>query len=294
MHFAGGARGPTVGAMPFAPPPLEDELGDILEKAMRHAGLTEDQLAAATGIEAGRIKDAEDYRYDFSCIELQKLAIALGLNEVGLCAMGEGKYPLPALPPLPFALHTIALPYGIGRVNAYIVENSATKATLLVDTVDCPERLLAAWPAGRAWPEAVLLTHWDRDHAGGLPGLLHRKPAVPVLAPVARPGFAVETVGEGAERSIAGFRIRVYRTPGHTAEHNAYLVAAGPAEAPAVLFSGDLLFAGSLGGAFYCCQTLRREVRRVVGALPESTVIAPGHGPLTTVANERRYNPFIG
>ncbi len=280
--------------MPFAPPPLEDELGDILEKAMRHAGLTEEQLAAATGIEAGRIKDAEDYRYDFNCTELQKLAVALGLNEVGVCALGEGKYPLPALPPLPFALHTIALPYGIGRVNAFLVEDTASGATVLVDTVDCPDRLLANWPRGVALPEAVLLTHWDRDHAGGLPGLVARRPGLVVYAPAPRPGFAVEPVGEGVERILAGFRLRVFRTPGHTAEHNAYHLAAGPAEAPGVLFSGDLIFAGSLGGAFYCCHTLRREARRVVGALPAATVIAPGHGPLTTIANERRFNPFLG
>ena len=155
-------------SIPFAPPPLEDELGDILDKAIRHAGLTEAQLAAVTGIDAGRIKDAEDYRYDFTCAELQKLAIALGLNEVGVCALGEGKYPLPALPPLPYALHTIALPYGIGRVNAFILENPVTKATLLVDTVDCPERLLAAWPAGVAWPEAVLMA--VGASAGGFAG----------------------------------------------------------------------------------------------------------------------------
>ncbi len=282
--------------MPFAPPPLEDELGDILDKAMRHAGLTEDQLAATTGIDAGRIKDAEDYRYDFTCTELQKLAIALGLNEVGVCALGEGKYPLPALPPLPFALHTIALPYGIGRVNAFVLENVATRATLLVDTVDCPERLLAAWPAGIAWPELVLLTHWDHDHAGGLPGVLRRCGGLPVVAPAARPLVGAVAVGEGDERVAGGFRIRVLRTPGHAAEHNAYYVtaAAGPAGAAGVLFSGDLIFAGSLGGAFYCCHTLRHEVRRVMDALPPETVIAPGHGPLTTIANERRFNPFLG
>ncbi|HLP09744.1 MAG TPA: MBL fold metallo-hydrolase [Opitutaceae bacterium] len=278
--------------MSFAPP-LEDELGDILDKAMRNAGLTEAQLAAATGIDAGRIKDAEDYRYDFSCIELQKLAIALGLNEVGVCALSQGKYPLPELPELPFRLHTIALPYGIGRVNAFVVEHPATRATLVVDTADCPERLLSAWPQGIANPAAVLLTHWDRDHSGGLPALVHRSPTARVLAPAKRTGFAVESVGEGIERELAGFHVHVFRTPGHTAEHNAYHLSLGDA-APGVLFSGDLIFAGSLGGAFHCCQTLRREARRVVDLLPADTLIAAGHGPFTTIANERRFNPFLG
>jgi glyoxylase-like metal-dependent hydrolase (beta-lactamase superfamily II) len=275
-------------------PFLEDELGDVLDKALQHAGLTEDQLAGITGIEANRIKDAEDYRYDFTCAELQKLAVALGLNEVGVCAMGEGKYPLPELPALPFALRVIALPYGIGRVNAFILQRSDTAQTLLVDTVDCPERLAAAWPAGVPQPAAVLLTHWDRDHAGGLPAATLRRPGLPVLAPAARPGLAVEVVGEGDQRSLAGFCIRVFRTPGHIAEHNAYHVTAADLPGAGVLFSGDLIFAGSLGGAFYCCHTLHKEARRVVAALPEQTIVAPGHGPLTTIANERRFNPFLG
>lgn len=275
-------------------PFLEDELGDVLDKALQHAGLTEDQLAATTGIEANRIKDAEDYRYDFTCAELQKLAVALGLNEVGVCAMGEGKYPLPALPALPFALRVIALPYGIGRVNAFVLQDSVTQTTLLVDTVDCPERLIAAWPAGVAQPAAVLLTHWDRDHAGGLPAVTRRQSGVSVLAPAARPGLAAEVMAEGEVRRIGGFCIRAFRTPGHSAEHNAYHVTAEDSASPGVLFSGDLIFAGSLGGAFYCCQTLHREARRVVAALPEQTIVAPGHGPLTTIANERRFNPFLG
>jgi glyoxylase-like metal-dependent hydrolase (beta-lactamase superfamily II) len=274
--------------------PLEDELGDVLEKAIRHAGLTEAELAAVTGIDPGRIKDAEDYRYDLNCTELQKLATALGLNEVGVCALGQGKYPLPVLPPLPFALHRIALRYGIGQVNSFVLENPASRATIVVDTADCSQRFLAAWPANVALPDMVLLTHWDRDHAGGLPGLMCRRPPPRVYAPAQRAGLQVEVLGEGDVITVAGFRIRTFRTPGHTAEHNAYhAVAEGRGEA-GVLFSGDLIFAGSLGGAFHCCHTLRKQARRVVDLLPPDTVVAPGHGPLTTVANERQFNPFLG
>ena len=276
-------------------PELEDELGDVLDKALRNAGLTEEQLAAATGIDAGRIKDAEDYRYDFSCTELQRLATALGLNEVGLCALGEGKYPLPRLPALPFALHVVGLPYGIGHVNAYAVVHPQSGDVLLVDTGNCPETLDARWPEGLPPPAAVLVTHWDHDHAGGLPLVQLRRPARAVYAaapPQPRPGITV--LPDGEARLILGFHVRTFRTPGHTAEHNAYLVTMAEAPERGVLFSGDLVFAGSLGGAFFCCRTLLREARRVIAELPGGTVIAPGHGPLTTVENERRYNPFLG
>ncbi len=60
-----------------------------------------------------------------------------------------------------------------------------------------------------------------------------------------------------------------------------------------LLVSGDLIFAGSAGGGYFCHRQLHTHLRRVLGAVPPSTVIAPGHGPLTTVENELRYNPFL-
>jgi glyoxylase-like metal-dependent hydrolase (beta-lactamase superfamily II) len=64
-------------------------------------------------------------------------------------------------------------------------------------------------------------------------------------------------------------------------------------KARALLISGDLVFAGSLGGGYFSCEQLLRHARRILEALPGNTVIAPGHGPLTTVENERKYNPFL-
>jgi glyoxylase-like metal-dependent hydrolase (beta-lactamase superfamily II) len=66
-----------------------------------------------------------------------------------------------------------------------------------------------------------------------------------------------------------------------------------PPTAASLLISGDLIFAGSLGGGYFCCQRLLTHSRRMLDLLPSDTVIAPGHGPLTTVANERRFNPFL-
>jgi hydroxyacylglutathione hydrolase len=64
-------------------------------------------------------------------------------------------------------------------------------------------------------------------------------------------------------------------------------------QAASLLISGDLIFAGSVGGAFYCQRRLVENFRRLISELPENTVIAPGHGPLTTIKNERRFNPFV-
>jgi hydroxyacylglutathione hydrolase len=113
---------------------LEDELGDVLEKAMHQAGLNEVELAARCGLPAGKIRDAVDYRPDFTMDELRRLAAALGLNEVGFCALGCGLYPQPAIEPLPFKLWPLRMTHGIGVTNAYVVAEAGSEWGILFDT----------------------------------------------------------------------------------------------------------------------------------------------------------------
>ena len=272
-------------------PQLEDELGDVLEKALRNAGMCAEELARVTGIDLQRILDASDYRYDLSCVELQRIAAALGLNEVGVCAISEDRYPLPRLPALSFPLHVLSFPYGIGRVNCFV---AAGTEALVVDTGNDPDALTGRWP-GDAVPGVIFITHWDREHARGIDALLLKNPRARIVAPSAGPlRRHVETPGEGDRVEAAGFTVRVLRTPGHTALHNAYhLLAPQGSQGPGVLFSGDLVFAGSLGGALHCCRTLLHEARRILEAVPPDTIVAPGHGPLTTAATELKFNPFL-
>lgn len=274
-----------------ARPQLEDELGDVLEKGLRNAGMCAEELSRVTGIELQRILDASDYRYDLSCGELQRIAAALGLNEVGVCALSDGLYPLPKIPPLAFPLHVLSFPYGIGSVNCYV---AVGQGAVVVDTGNDPEALEQRWPEPVA-PTAIFITHWDREHTRGIDFLIARNPDVRIVAPSPGPlKCAVEVPGEGAVVAASGFSVRVHRTPGHTANHNAYFLEPGVDHGgPGILFSGDLVFAGSLGGALHCCRALLREARRILEAVPPDTIVAPGHGPLTTAATELRFNPFL-
>ncbi|MES2697030.1 MAG: hypothetical protein V4773_26435 [Verrucomicrobiota bacterium] len=95
-------------------------------------------------------------------------------------------------------------------------------------------------------------------------------------------------------RLHGGLEVTAFTTPGHAAAHNCYLVRdARRPTAPALLISGDLVFAGSVGGAYFSEDQLRASLRRMLAAAPPCTIIAPGHGPMTTVENELRYNPFV-
>lgn len=274
-------------------PPFEDELGDVLEKALRHADLTEDDLAAKAGIEVGRIKDALDYRYDLNAEEVGSLARVLGLNEVGLLALAEDRYPLPVPCCLPYCLNVISMPYGVGVVNAYVVTRCGEGGGILFDSGVSPRALERAWTKTGGDISAHFITHWDSDHVGASRDIRRRYPGVSIYAPEGG-GLGAKEVTEGDSIEVGAFVVRVYSTPGHTVAHNSYLVSMKDSDTKPLLVAGDTFFAGSIAAGLFDRDRLMREVRRLWDSLPGETVVAPGHGPLTSIETEREFNPFSG
>ena len=272
--------------------PLEDELGDVLEKALRHASLTEEALAALTGVTPARIFDAIDYRSDLSSDELRRMAAALGLNEVGLCALGCGQYPLPEAAAL--CVYPLRMAHGIGFANAYLVADCGSTHGILFDTGPGIDALVAEWPSAIKTVDAVFLTHAEAEHTGGLCEVVARFGLSAAYCPTGAQVRCGQAMGEGERQRFDRFEVTALSTPGHASAHNCYLVTDLSARKGAgLLISGDLVFAGSVGGGYFCHRQLATHLRRVLDAVPPQTVIAPGHGPLTTVGNELRYNPFV-
>lgn len=203
-------------------------------------------------------------------------------------------------------------PVGLYEVNCTIL-NVGGQA-LVVDPGADAARIAAALEQAKLTPAAILLTHAHFDHIGGVPGLLARYPALPVLVgaadvpvlthpmnqlppdypPVPRPPTLVTT---DRRDTLAVFapggayaELRVIETPGHTPGGVCYYF---PGDG--LLLSGDTLFAGSVGRTDFPggdMATLRASLRKLT-ALPDGTRVIPGHGPFTTLADERRGNPFL-
>src|SRR5271157_1605472 len=150
--------------------PLEDELGDVLEKAMSCAGLSPEALAEKSGVAVAGILDAIDYRPELSPTDCGRLAAALGLNEVGLCALATGKYPLPDSEGLPFRVWPLRMAHGIGVVNAYIVAEGDEGRGLLFDAGPDAGALESVWPHEIRGIDGIFITHIEAEHAGGLCG----------------------------------------------------------------------------------------------------------------------------
>ena len=193
--------------------------------------------------------------------------------------------------------------------NCFLLRPDGGERAVLVDPGDEAGGLLTALEALGVGLDAILLTHTHYDHIGAVAPVARATGApvwVPalereVLADVASyvpPGFgefesweAEHTLSGGERLQLAGLEIDVLFTPGHSPGHVSYSVAAEHA-----LFSGDVLFQGSVGrtdlpGGDHA--TLLRSIAGLLAALPDETRVHPGHMGLTTLARERATNPFL-
>jgi hydroxyacylglutathione hydrolase len=193
-------------------------------------------------------------------------------------------------------------------VNAYLVEHTATRKALVIDPGDDGEQILAEIAGRGLTVEKILLTHGHFDHVGAV-GLLREKTGAPVhvhpadvdrMTGARRQGmiFGLSVpdppppdvlVEEGDVVPFGGREFLVAHTPGHTPGCVSYIEGK-------MAFVGDLIFAGSIGrtdlpGGNH--ERLIESVRKKIFPLPDDTVLYPGHGPLTTVGEEKRSNPFF-
>ena len=261
---------------------------------MTCAGINPEALAGKANVPLSAILDAIDYRPDLGPAECGRLAAALGLNEVGLCALASGRYPLPDSEGLPFQLWPLRVVHGIGVVNAYVVAAEEGARGILFDTGPGDGALDAVWPRTVRGIDAIFVTHIEAEHAGGLSRAAAGLGVSRAYIPAGSDSAQGMPMGEGDSVTVGSLHVTAFRTPGHCAMHNCYHVrSTAVPSARSLLVSGDLVFAGSAGGPYYCKRQLRDHLRRVLAAVPADTVVAPGHGPMTTAGNELRYNPFV-
>ena len=206
-------------------------------------------------------------------------------------------------------IHEI-LPVGPLQCNCSVIGDEASREGMVVDPGDDIEDVLSIIQKHNLQVKQIVITHAHIDHVGGAMKL-RRATGAPILMNqndyalvkmldvqaswlgMATPG-PVEidrSVGDGDKVDAGPLEANVIHTPGHT-EGSVCLFF--PAQGK--LIAGDTLFAGSIGrtdlpgGSF---DKIIRSINEKVLALPDETVVVPGHGPLTTIGDERVSNPFL-
>lgn len=199
---------------------------------------------------------------------------------------------------------------GMVATNCYLAYNQETKEGFLVDPGDCGKEILNWVSNHEVKLQGILLTHGHFDHVKGVKEIVAAVP-VPIyafhkekelledgaknlslgFAGVAETYMADVFLKDEEVISVAGFSIRVMHTPGHTPGGCCYYIGTEN-----VLFSGDTLFCGSVGRSDFpggSGSTLIRSIKEKLMVLPEQTMVYPGHDSVTTIEEERMYNPYL-
>ncbi|HMV57058.1 MAG: MBL fold metallo-hydrolase [Nitrospira sp.] len=275
--------------------PLEDELSDIIKKARTGQQRSVADVARAAGFPEADLAGLERGQPARNREQVQAVGRALGLRAEQLAQVVEGWTP-EALPASTPHVDTILGSIGGYEVKGYIVHDRGE--AVIVDTGYNADAMLEMLSKRALRLRAICLTHGHSDHADGIDAILKAHPVPVYLGPDDldllswRPSQDVLHVPkEDGTLQVGGLRLRFMPTPGHTPGGVCYrLEQAGEP----MCFVGDTLFAGSIGrsnpAGLY--QTHLASVRQRVLALPPDTRLFPGHGPATTVHEERLHNPF--
>ena len=266
--------------------PLEDLFNDVIAKAQRGLGLSDSRLAAKSGLTVDEILNAREGSADYAL--LLKLAPHLNLHGPSLVTMSHNAWrPLEVKLP---GLAQFNTTYHDMTVNAYLVWDAETKNAVAFDTGADAGPMIDFIQKNDLNLSLIFLTHTHPDHIMDL-AKLSADGAVTafVHAREACAGAKTFELNETDCWQSGGLKIEPRSTWGHSKGGISYVVSG---LSKPVVIVGDALFASSMGGGMISFADALATNRKEIFSLPDNTVLCPGHGPLTTVGEEKAHNPF--
>jgi hydroxyacylglutathione hydrolase len=266
--------------------PLEDNFSDIIGKAQRGLRISDSELAEKAGVNAQTIRKLREG--DFDETSLLGVAPVLGLDGRALGEIAKGEWHPKIIESLD-GLAQFTTDYNGMAVNAYLVWDPAKRVAAAFDTGANSREMVRFAKHHKLDVQLILLTHAHPDHVADLPGL-REETGADVFAPAREPVPGAEPIDEGKTFRLGNLRIDTRLTWGHSPGGVTYVVA-GLARPVAIV--GDSLFAGSMGGGNVSYRDALENNLQKILTLPDETIICPGHGPMTSVAEEKQHNPFF-
>tara|TARA_R110000850_G_scaffold25755_22_gene74016 strand:+ start:1090 stop:1923 length:834 start_codon:yes stop_codon:yes gene_type:complete len=267
--------------------PIEDFFEDIIAKTMRGRHISESELAGKTGVSPDILQRL--CRGEF-CDEsaLLKVATALQLDPRAL-TMSASK----VWRPRPVTLSGLELfntPYRDMRVNAFLVWDPESKTGAAFDTgTDSSVLTQKALELG-VTITSIFITHTHNDHIADLDRLKTAIGEPDIYSNADEPWPGTTTFSEGDTFSIGKLKVGTLTTSGHSVGGTSYFIEG--LDSP-IAVVGDAIFAGSMGGGIASFADAWKNNREKILTLPDNTILCSGHGPLTTVGEEKLNNPFF-
>jgi hydroxyacylglutathione hydrolase len=270
---------------------LEDHLGDILRKGRTMSGVSPEAAAKAARLSVGELEALESSGSPPQNVDFVALGQAIGLNGAKLESIAKGWAPTTKDLGTWRELRCITTDAGMA-VNSYLIWDEVSREASLFDTgwqAEPVEKIIAE---NQLQLRHIFITHTHEDHVAALADLRKAFPKARIHssarnAPVDQRNRSNDFIHLGS------LRITNRDTPGHAEDGTTYVIGTWPEDAPHVAIVGDAIFAGSIGRGNQSWDLAREKVRQQIFSLPPETLICPGHGPLTTIAEEKAHNPFF-
>ena len=265
---------------------LEDFHEDILGKAMRGLGIGKNEMARRLGVGKTEIEAILSGEFDEELINT--MAGELKLDGPKLIRSAKKEWS-----PVPVELSgvsQISSAYGDMIVNAYVIWSENSGNAWIFDTGTDALPIFAFIEEKKLKVDAIFLTHTHRDHVACLDDLRGKIGNPKVFVHQLEQFDGCDPIEEGFEYSVGSLSLTAKHTHGHSIGGTTYVIDG--LEKP-IAIVGDAIFAGSMGGGMISYEDALRTNREKIMSLPDNTILCPGHGPLTTIAEEKENNPFF-
>ena len=265
--------------------PLEDNFEDVLGKALRGTGMPDGVLEFLTGVSEETIAKLKDGEFDEE--SLRKVASPLGLDADTLVERAREAW-VPA-PVEVEGLRQYNTVFDDMTVNNYLVWDPASKEAALFDTGTDASGAIGLVDELGLTLKQLFLTHTHLDHIVDRAAVESHNPELKTFVNALEPAGGATRFQPGDAFSVGTLRVSTRLTKGHSPGGTTYVI--NGLSCP-VAIVGDALFAQSMGGGLISYQDALATNRAELFSLQDDTVICPGHGPMTTVGEEKAHNPF--
>jgi hydroxyacylglutathione hydrolase len=271
---------------------LEDHLGDIISKGRKAAGVGEGAAAKAAGLSLAELAALEGSGQVEKRIDFAALAALLGQDSAKLEGIAKGWRPAPRDLSVWRESRVITTHKDGITVNCYLVWDEVSREAALFDTGWEAEPVFSLIEQHALTLKHLFLTHMHEDHIAAM-GTIREKHGKIHLHTDSKNAPPQHRNRRNDFIQLGSLRITNRATPGHAEDGVIYVIGNWPEDAPHVAIIGDTLFAGSMASGFLSWDGLKKSVREQIFSLPPETLLCPGHGPLTTVAEEKVHNPMF-
>ncbi len=271
---------------------LEDHLGDIIRKACAANRIPREVAAGVAGLSDGEFASLCETGRCPKRINYAALGKLAGLNPAKLETIANGWLPTEKALGRWRNLRGFTTAGEGLTANCFLVWDADTRAAALFDTGLDASPVLAVIAAEGLVLRHIFITHSHWDHVEALPQFRAAWPLAQLHSGSPQ-APADQRLQAGATIPLGDLRVTHRPTPGHAADGVTYLIGDWPDAAPPVAVVGDTIFAGSMGNGNGAWELAKQKVNEQILSLPAETLLCPGHGPLTTVAEEMEHNPFF-